>query len=468
MSSIKASETFESAIFDMALILTESRHVRNPPAAGEPPLTIRLFSGKMKPMRQSHLFTKTHKEVPADEVAKNAELLIRGGFINKEMAGVYDLLPLGLRVVKKIENIIREEMNNIGGQEILMSSLQRPELWQSHFEQDRWDDNNVDSWFKTKLKNGGELGLAFTHEEPISNMLEQFVFSYKELPFSVYHFQNKFRNERRAKSGILRTREFIMKDLYSFSKDEREHLAFYDKVKQAYTNIFKRVGIGHLTYLTFASGGSFSKYSHEFQTVTPAGEDMIYINKENNVAINKEVFTEDVKKDLGLNDNFTEEKAIEVGNIFTLGTKFSKPHLSFTAENGEKKNIFMGSYGIGLGRLMGTIVEALADDRGIIWPESVAPFVVHLLALGEEEEVRAETEKVYKELQKRNIEVLFDDRTGVSAGEKFADADLLGIPLRAVVSGRSLKDGGVEIKKRTEEKGQIVSQSELIKILKNV
>ena len=408
-------------------------------------------------MLQSKLFTKTRKEVPADEVSRSAELLIRGGFINKEMAGVYDYLPLGLRVLKKIENIIRQEMDAIGGQEIIMSSLQRQELWQKHFNQDRWDDAKVDIWFKTKLKDGSEKGLAFTHEEPISNMMEQFVYSYRDLPFSVYQFQTKFRNELRAKSGIMRTREFVMKDLYSFSRNEKEHLIFYEKAKQAYINIFKRIGIGHITYLTFASGGVFSKFSHEFQTVTPSGEDTIYINEENNIAINKEVFTDEVKKDLELGENFKEEKSVEVGNIFTLGTKFSEPHLLFEDEKGGKSPVFMGSYGIGPARLMGTVVEVLSDDKGIIWPESIAPYTLHLLVLGENEKVFKEANKIYESLLENNIEVLFDDRTGISAGEKFADSDLLGLPYRAVVSERSMKEGGIELKKRTEEKGKIIS-----------
>ena len=415
-------------------------------------------------MLQSKLFTKTRKEVPADEVSRSAELLIRGGFINKEMAGVYDYLPLGLRVLKKIENIIRQEMDAIGGQEIIMSSLQRQELWQKHFNQDRWDDAKVDIWFKTKLKDGSEKGLAFTHEEPISNMMEQFVYSYRDLPFSVYQFQTKFRNELRAKSGIMRTREFVMKDLYSFSRNEKEHLIFYEKAKQAYINIFKRIGIGHITYLTFASGGVFSKFSHEFQTVTPSGEDTIYINEENNIAINKEVFTDEVKKDLELGENFKEEKSVEVGNIFTLGTKFSEPHLLFEDEKGGKSPVFMGSYGIGPARLMGTVVEVLSDDKGIIWPESIAPYTLHLLVLGANEKVFKEANKIYESLLENNIEVLFDDRTGISAGEKFADSDLLGLPYRAVVSERSMKEGGIELKKRTEEKGKIISLKELCSI----
>jgi prolyl-tRNA synthetase len=413
-------------------------------------------------MRQSKLFTKTKKEVPADEISKNAELLIRGGFIYKEMAGVYSYLPLGLRVLNKIENIIREEMNAIGGQEITMTALQNPELWKKT---DRWDEKKVDVWFKTKLKNDTELGLGFTHEEPLTNMMKNYISSYRDLPCYVYQFQTKFRNETRAKSGVMRTREFTMKDLYSFSKDEKEHLEFYEKAKGAYQNIFKRAGIGHLTYLTFASGGFFSKFSHEFQTVTSTGEDTIYINEENNIAINKEVFTEDVKKDLNFGDKFKESKAVEVGNIFTLGTRFSEAlDLTYQTEKGDKKPVFMGSYGIGPARLMGTVVETLSDDKGIIWPESIAPFIVHLLALGEDEAVWTEANKVYESLSKAGIEVLFDDRTGLSAGEKFSDADLLGLPYRAVVSVRSIKENGIELKKRTEEKGRIISLDELQKI----
>ncbi len=416
-------------------------------------------------MKQSQLFTKTKKEAPTDEVSKNAEFLIRGGFIHKEMAGVYDYLPLGLRVLKKIENIIREEMNAIGGQEILMTSLQEKETWEPT---NQWDDAQVDVWFKTKLKNDTELGLAVTHEAPITKMLKGFLNSYRDLPFFVYQFQNKFRNETRAKSGIMRCREFIMKDMYSFARNEEEHNDFYEKSKEAYKNIFKRVGIGHLTYLTFASGGMFSKFSHEFQTVTSAGEDTIYVDENKGIAINKEVYNDEVIASLGLSkENLVENKAVEVGNIFTLSTRFSDAlKLTYKTEDGEEKSAFMGSYGIGPGRLMGTIVEVLSDDKGIIWPEAVAPFSVHLLSLGEDEAVLEEAKKVYEKLMAEKIEVLFDDRVGVTAGEKFADADLLGMPMRAVVSARSMKEGGVEIKRRVEEKGKIVSLDELVKLLK--
>ncbi len=414
-------------------------------------------------MRQSNLFTRTKKEVPADEVSKNAELLIRGGFIHKEMAGVYSYLPLGLRVLKKIENIIREEMNKVGGQEVLMSTFQPKENWEKT---GRW--SNLDVLYKVADSSGREVALGPTHEEIVVPILKNYVSSHKDFPVAVYQIQNKFRMELRSKSGILRGREFMMKDMYSFHTSQEDFEKFYEKMKGVYKTIFERAGIGHITYLTFASGGTFSKYSHEFQTVTPAGEDTIYVDEESSTALNKEVLNDEILEQLNLKrEKLVEQRAIEVGNIFDLKTKYSKPFdLSFTDEKGQKHDVLMGCYGIGLGRLMGAVVEALADDKGIIWPESVAPFAVHLLLLGEDEKVAKEATKLYENLVKNNVEVLFDDRTEVSAGEKFADADLLGIPLRVVVSKRSLEENGVELKKRTAEKGKIISEKELLSLLK--
>lgn len=412
-------------------------------------------------MKQSQLFTRTQKEAPADEVAKNAELLIRAGFIYKEMAGVYSYLPLGLRVLKNIEEIIRDEMNKIGGIEMRTSVIQSKEVWEKS---NRWDDDVVDNWFKTKLKNGGEVGLSFTNEEAYANIMKQYVSSYKDLPLYPYDFKNIFRNETRSKSGIMRGREFYWKALYSFSKDEEQHNIFYEKSKQAYKNIFQRVGIGHLTYLTFASGGTFSKFSHEFQTLTSAGEDTIYVDESKSIAINSEVYNDEVIESLGCDKStLVEQRAVEVGNIFSLGTKFSEPfNLKYQDEKGEDKLVIMGSYGIGLGRLMGTIVEVLSDDKGIIWPEAVAPFKVHIVMLGDKDNVKEEAEKLYAEMIEKNIEVLFDDRVGPTAGEKFADSDLIGIPYRVVVSERSLKDGGFEVKKRIQEKGEILDKEKLL------
>ncbi|MEK7140686.1 MAG: aminoacyl--tRNA ligase-related protein, partial [Patescibacteria group bacterium] len=346
-------------------------------------------------MRQSKLFTRTKKEAPSDEVSKNAEFLIRGGFIHKEMAGVYSFLPLGLRVLRKIENIIREEMNAMGGQEVLMSTMQPKENWEKT---GRW--TTMTDLYKVPDSSGREVALGPTHEEILVPILKNYVSSHKDFPLAIYQIQNKFRMELRAKSGMLRGREFMMKDMYSFHTSTEDLDIFYEKMKEVYRTIFERAGIGHLTYMTFASGGTFSKYSHEFQTITPAGEDTIYVDEENNIAVNKEVFNDEVLGQLKLNkEKLVERKAIEVGNIFDLKTKFSAPFdLTYTDEQGEKHPVLMGCYGIGLGRLMGAVVEALADDKGIIWPESIAPFSVHLLALGEDEVVLKEAEKIYETL----------------------------------------------------------------------
>lgn len=414
-------------------------------------------------MKQSFLFTKTQRESPSDEVSLNAELLIKAGYVYKEMSGVYSYLPLGLRVLKKIEGIIREEMNKIGGAEMKTSIFQNKDVWDKT---GRWDDGVVDIWFKTKLKNGGEVGMSFTNEEAYANILKQHINSYKDLPAYPYDFKEIFRNEVRSKSGILRGREFFWKALYSFSKDEDDHNVFYEKAKEAYKNIFKRVGIGHLTYLTFASGGTFSKYSHEFQTITGAGEDIIYLDENKGLAINKEIYDDEELSLLGLKkEDLIEKKSIEVGNIFSLGTKFTEPfNLTYKDKDGQEKLVIMGSYGIGIGRLMGTVVEVLSDDKGIIWPESIAPFKIHLLSLGKEEKVLQEAENLYKELTQKGIEVLYDDREDVSAGEKFADSDLMGIPFRVIISNRTVNEGGYELKKRAEEKERIVKKEELFEL----
>ncbi|MFA5651881.1 MAG: aminoacyl--tRNA ligase-related protein [Candidatus Paceibacterota bacterium] len=412
-------------------------------------------------MRQSMLLTKTRKEGPKDEVSKNANLLIRAGFINKEMAGVYSYLPLGLRVMQKIENIIRDEMNKLGGLEMKTSIIQSKEVWEKS---NRWSDEVVDNWFKTKLKNGTEVGLSFTNEEAYANILKQYISSYKDLPVYPYDFKSIFRNETRSKSGILRGREFYWKAMYSFSKDENEHNAFYEKAKIAYKNIFDRAGIGHLTYITFSSGGTFSKFSHEFQAVTPAGEDTIYYDEKKKIAVNKEVYNDEVLKGLGLEKNkLIELKSIEVGNIFSLGTKFSEPFdLKYKNEKGEEKLVVMGSYGIGLGRLMGTIVEILSDDKGIIWPVSVAPFKVHIIEItSDNKKVKDTAEKLYSMLVKNGIEVLYDDRES-RAGEKFNDSDLIGIPVRIVVSDKGLEKGEFEIKQRKDGKISSLKEKEIL------
>lgn len=416
-------------------------------------------------MRYSQLFGKTTRDAPKDEVSLNAKLLMRAGFIHKEMAGVYAFLPLGWRVFEKIKDIIREEMDSLGAQEIVMTSLQPKENWEKT---NRWDEKVVDVWFKTKLKNDVELGLAWSHEEPITLMLRNHVHSYRDLPVNVYQFQNKLRNETRAKSGIMRTREFVMKDLYSYSRDEKEHGKFYDSVSEAYMRIFAKVGLRDLTYFTFASGGAFTQFSHEFQTICTAGEDTIYINKKRNIAVNKEVYTDEVLRQLKLKkSDMVEEKAAEVGNIFNFGpTKAMELDLYFTDKDGERKPAILGSYGIGVGRLMGVLVEIFADENGIVWPEEVAPYRVHLINIkNQKSKIKNRGDGIYEQLERAGMEVLYDDREDVSSGEKFSDADLIGIPWRVVVSEKT--GGKVEVKRRDGKKTELMALAKFIDKLGN-
>lgn len=413
-------------------------------------------------MRATQLFTRTSKSHPADETSKNAQLLIQAGFVYKEMAGVYAYLPLGLKVVENIKKIVREEMNAINSNELIMTGLQRKEVWEKT---GRWSDEAVDVWFKTHLQDGTELGLGWSHEEPIVEMLKQFVQSYKDLPISLYQFQTKLRNELRAKSGIMRGREFVMKDMYSFHASAEDLEAYYNKTIDAYKRVYERLGIGNDTYVTFASGGSFTKFSHEFQTISEAGEDVIYLHRAKNIAINEEVIN-DAIKELGLNrDELEQVKTAEVGNIFNFGSKKTDDMgLHFTNESGERQSLYTGSYGVGVTRVMGVIAEKLSDDKGLVWPENVAPFKVFLAQLGSDEEVVATSQKLYDDLQAKGIEVFWDDRDA-RPGEKFADADLYGIPYRVVVSNKTVQNNQFELKKRTSSDIELVSQQDLLKTL---
>lgn len=410
-------------------------------------------------MRVSQLFTKTSKTAPGDEVSKNAQLLIRAGFINKEMAGVYDYLPLGRRVLQKVTQVIREEMDAVGGSEISMTALQQKDSWEAS---GRWSDEVMDVWFKTKLANGSELGLAPTHEEPLTKLMKSYISSYKDLPAYPYQFQIKFRNELRSKSGLMRGREFWMKDLYSFSRDQAEHDAFYERITAAYHRVYDRLGLGDITYKTFASGGSFSKYSHEFQTLSDVGEDIIYVHEGKRIAINEEVYNDEVLADLGVTrDELVEKKAVEVGNIFTLGTKFSDAlDLTYTDEDGTSKKVFMGSYGIGPSRVMGLIAEHFADDKGLVWPEAVAPFTMYLVRIGDDKAV-AHADALYEELTAKGIEVLYDDRNE-RPGAKFADAELMGIPYRITVSDRLIEAGQYEYTVRAGGETELLTREQLL------
>lgn len=413
-------------------------------------------------MRLSHTFTRTRKQAPADEVAHNAQLLIRAGYVHKTMAGVYSYTPLGLAVLENIKQIVREEMNRISSQELLMSTLQRQELWQ---ETGRWSDKLVDVWFKSHLQDGTEVGFGWTHEEPIIELLRSYLKSYKDLPISVYQFQNKLRNELRAKSGIMRGREFIMKDMYSIHASKEDLDAYYQEVIEAYKRCYNRFGLGDDTYVTFASGGAFTKFSHEFQTICEAGEDYIYLHRGRDLAINEEVVDEAVRE-LGIDKSELERvKTAEVGNIFNFGTQKSEEMgLVFTGEDGRQHHAYMGSYGIGITRVMGVIVEKFADDKGLVWPEEIAPARVHLVQIGKESVAAAD--ELYDTLQQAGITVLYDDRAA-RPGEKFADAELLGMPTRVTVSDRLLETEEWEVVDRRTGKQQRLTTSQLLATLGN-
>jgi prolyl-tRNA synthetase len=415
-------------------------------------------------MRQTQLFTKTRKEAPADETSKNAQLLIRAGFIHKELAGVYSLLPLGFMVVSKIKEIVSNEMKALGSVEIVMSTIQNKEIWETT---NRWDDGKVDVWFKSALKNGNEIGFGWSHEEPITNMMKYHISSYHDLPRYVHQFQNKLRNEVRAKSGIMRCREFVMKDMYSYSLTEESHVDFYNKATDAYMNVFKKVGLGDITYVTSASGGFFTdKFSHEFQTICKSGEDVIFIHKNGKLALNEEVFNDKTLAELKVSkSDFEKKKAAEVGNIFTFGTaKCEELGLYFTDKDSLKKPVYLGSYGIGITRLMGVLAEVFADEKGLIWPKEVSPFAVHLVRLGNNSETISFADNLYKDLQDKGIEVLYDDRDA-RPGEKFADSDLIGIPVRFVISDKTVAENKVEVKIRTKSESTLVSTEEALKFL---
>lgn len=419
-------------------------------------------------MRQSQLYTKTRKEAPTDEVSKNAILLTRAGFIHKEMAGVYTFLPLGLRVLTKIENIIRRHMDTIGN-ELVMSSLAPKENWEKTGRLE-----TVDVLMKTtpankasEEKSTHSYILNPTHEELITPIASEYARSYKDLPVAFYQIQTKFRNEARAKSGLLRGREFRMKDLYSFHKDEADLKEYYEKAKKVYADIYSEIGLGDDTFITVAGGGDFTKeFSHEFQTLVEAGEDVIYLDRKNNIAYNKEVVTKENATRLGVNfDSFEQVKACEVGNIFPLGTKFTKAFdYTYADEEGKQADVYMGCYGIGPSRLMGVIAEKFGDDKGLVWPTSIAPFSMHLVLISKDKDSDASrlAQKIYEKLTKEYVEVLFDDRQE-SAGTKFADSDLIGIPMRVVVSDKSLEKGGVEIKERTSDNSEIITLEQLMK-----
>jgi len=401
-------------------------------------------------MRISELFTKTLRDAPSDEPSLNAQLLIRAGYIHKVAAGVYIYLPLGLRVLDRINHIIREEMNATGAQELYMSVLQNRETW---MKTQRWDSAR-DVMYQFKDASGHETGLGWTHEEPLTELARHHINSYKDLPKAVYQIQTKFRNEPRAKSGLLRGREFLMKDLYSFHATEENLDEYYNKVADAYDTIFRRCGLPAVRCK--ASGGTFSEFSDEFQVFADVGEDTVYHTKDNAFVCNGDVF--DKLKEAGQlpDEKLEETKSIEVGNIFKLGTRFSEAFgLNFQDKAGETKPAIMASYGIGPGRLMGTVVELNNDKNGIVWPANIAPYAAHLVDIARD----GRAEKLYDDLAASGIEVLFDDREEASAGEKFADADLIGCPVRLTIGGKT-EEGKVEFKPRGEGDELIIALDE--------
>lgn len=408
-------------------------------------------------MRLSQNFTRTLKEAPADEVSRNAQLLIRAGFVYKVMAGVYAYTPLGLRVLENIKQIVREEMNAVGGQELIMSSLQRKETWEGT---GRWDDDVVDVWFKSALKDGTEVGFGWSHEEAIIEMMKQYIKSYKDLPASVYQFQTKLRNELRAKSGIMRGREFVMKDMYSMHTSAEDCDAYYDKVIDAYKRTYDRLGLGDSTFVTFASGGAFTKFSHEFQTICPAGEDTLYVDDAHTIAVNEEVL-DDAAAEMGIDKTSLKPVvSAEVGNIFKFGTeKSEKMNFTYTGEDGQQHPVYLASYGIGITRVMGVIVEKFSDDKGIIWPQNVAPAKVYLVQIGKESVAQADA--LYDELVTKGIEVIYDDRDE-RPGAKFADAELMGIPYRVTVSDRLMAEQKFEFTSRETGVLELLTHDELL------
>jgi len=408
-------------------------------------------------MKQSKLFYKTRKEVPTDTDSINASYLSRAGFIQKLMAGVYGLLPLGFKSYKKIENIVREEMDNIGCQELLLNVLQPKELWD---ETGRWREMK-EIFYQFKDIREKEIGLAPTHEEQLTDIVRQKVASYKDLPKYLYQIQVKFRNEPRARSGLLRGREFLMKDLYSFHTTEEDCQIFYDQVIKSYEKIFNRIGLS--AKVVQASGGVFSQYSHEFQVLTPNGEDTIFYCQKCDFAQNKEISkVAEGDKCPKCDGRIAIGRSIEVGNIFPLKNKFSKSMgAKFVDKDGQEKEIIMGCYGIGLTRSLAAIIEVHYDSgqNKMYWPDEVAPYKVHILSLQQ----NSEAEKLYKKLKASKIDVLFDDRE-VSAGEKFAEADLIGCPIRIIISKKSLSEGGAELTKQHQD-SKIVAIEKIIDLI---
>ena len=405
-------------------------------------------------MLQSKLFAQTKKTTPKDIEAISHKLLYRGDFIDQLSAGVYSFLPLGLRVHQKIIEIIRQEMQALGAQEVLLPSLHPKKIWEKS---GRWQTIKP-PLFKLKDSHKKDFALGSTHEEVMTKIVQERVRSYKDLPVALFQFQTKFRNEIRYTGGLLRTREFTMKDLYSFHASQEDFERFYEKVAQSYLRIFKKCGLQAIRVK--ASGLGFTNsFTDEFQVLTSVGEDTVIYCEKCGFAQNKEIAKlKEGDRCPQCGAPLRQQRGIEVGNIFPLGTKYPQAfNFYFIDKNGEKKLPIMGSYGIGIGRLMATIIEIHHDDKGMIWPENIAPYQAHLVPVEiRERKVKVIADKIYQDLQAQEIEVLYDDRKQVSIGEKFAESDLIGIPLRIVVSKKTLLKNSVEIKKRGVKNPELI------------
>lgn len=408
-------------------------------------------------MKYSKLFGKTLRQAPKEADTINHKLLTQAGFVDQLMAGVYSYLPLGLKVLGKIEQVVREEMNAVDGQELLMPVLHPSEIWKTT---GGWD--KIDVLFKIKSRTEKDYALGQSEEEVVTPLAMNRVNTYKDLPLALYQINWKYRDELRAKSGILRGREFLMKDMYSFHENQEDFLRFYEIVKEAYKKIYSRFGL--VAKVTEASGGSFTeKVSYEFMVLTSAGEDDILYCESCDYCINTEIAKVKVGDSCPkCGSKLEQAKASEVGNVFDLGQKYGKDfNLDFLDRTGKKEYPIMGCYGLGISRVMGVIVEKYNDEKGITWPESVAPFQIHLVGLDlDDPSVAKKAEDTYKLLQADGVEVLFDDRIGISAGEKFADADLIGIPYRVVVSKKT--EDKLEVKKRSEKETSFMSLKQIV------
>jgi prolyl-tRNA synthetase len=394
-------------------------------------------------MKYSQLFSQTSKNISEQEKSLNAQLLTRAGFVDQLMAGVYSYLPLGLITLRKIEGVVRKHMNELGSQEVLMPTLHPSSIWKTT---GGWD--SIDVLFKINSRTGNEYALGQSEEEVVAPLVLSRAQSYRNLPLSVYQIGWKYRDELRAKSGIMRGREFLMKDMYSFHTSQEDFEAYYKKAKDVYIEVFKELGLE--AKVTEASGGNFTdKVSYEFEVLTDAGEDVIYYCDKCDFCVEDEIA--EVKPSDSCprcnKGTLSEAKAAEVGNVFDLGQKFSKAFdLAYTDNEGKRNHAIMGCYGIGVSRVMGVIAEKHHDDKGLVWPESVAPFKYHIVALPDEANIEAGA-KIYNQLGANNC--LFDDRSEVSPGAKFADADLIGCPVQIVISRKTLEHDSVEVVSRS-------------------